>query len=95
MWVFDYRNVEYKMESPGEGLLIQGEISNRSGQNFNSIVFRIVVFAKNIPLGNTTFTINGFPTRQTRYFETCIKDITDTKIVNSISRWEIYPESGY
>lgn len=83
------------MDNPARGLYVKGEISNRSGQNFNSIVFRVVVFAKNIPLGNTTFTINGFPTHQTRTFEAFIKTISDTKIVNSISRWEIFPESGY
>jgi len=95
MWLFEYRNVEYKRGPPGEGLLITGEIANRSGQSFNSIVFRIVVFARSMPLGNATFAINGFPMYQTRHFEVYISQLTDARIVNSISRWEILAESGY
>jgi hypothetical protein len=54
-----------------------------------------VVFARSMPLGNATFAINGFPMYQTRHFEVYIKELSDTKIVNSISRWEIFAESGY
>jgi len=95
MWVFDSRNVEYKIKNPANGLTVKGEITNRSGHNFNSIVFRVVAYARNTPLGNATLTINGFPTYQTRTFEVHIKDITDTKIVNSITRCDIIPEGGY
>lgn len=95
MLFFEVRNVEFRMEDPHLGLTIKGEIVNKTGRSFSAVVFRVVVFNKNMPLGNTTMVMNGFNEGQMRIFETNIVELRDKKIVNFINRCEIFPESAY
>jgi hypothetical protein len=92
---FRYQNITYKKEHQGDGLMISGEISNASGRSYNSVVFRIVLFIKSIPIGNAVITINGFINGQTRTFEKRVGDLAYNKVIQEITNYDIYPESGY
>lgn len=91
---FSYKNIEFKKHATEKWFIITGEIINNSGRNFNAVVFRIILFIKNIPVGNTVITINGFYAGQTRTFETQIGEL-DYRIIPEITRCEIYAESTY
>jgi proteasome assembly chaperone (PAC2) family protein len=92
---FRYQNITYKREHQGEGLVVSGEITNASGRSYHSVVFRIVLFIKSIPIGNAVITINGFINGQTRTFEKRVGDLAYNKVIQEITNYDIYPESGY
>jgi proteasome assembly chaperone (PAC2) family protein len=91
---FEYRKVAYKKDEGG-WLIVTGEITNRSGKSYNSVVFRIILFIKNIPIGNAVLTMNGFYNGQTRTFEKQMTDLEYHKLIDKITQWEIYAESAY
>ena len=64
-------------------------------RDFNAVVFRIIVFVSSIPKANVTLTINGFPAKQSHYFEKEIEDIIYSEELKKAIRCEIYPESAY
>ncbi len=91
---FAFSNIKFKKHSAENWLVISGEITNNAGKNFQAVVFRLVIFNKNTPICNTTFTINGFHIGQTKTFERQVGEL-EYKIVPEISRYEIYAESAY
>ena len=92
---FSYNNIVFKKDSHGEGLVARGEITNKTGRDFHSVVFRLVLFIKNIPIGDVAVTINGFNSGQTRTFEKQVGELVYSKVIKDISRYEIFPDSGY
>ena len=66
---FHYADVTLKRQVDGQGMLVTGEIINKSGKNYNAVAFRIILFIKDIFIGSATVTINGFCTGQRRRFE--------------------------
>ncbi|MDD2689780.1 MAG: hypothetical protein PHT41_06500 [Candidatus Omnitrophica bacterium] len=92
---FTYENITFKRHGASESLVVGGDIVNRSGRNYNSVVFRVVLFVKNTPVGSEVVTINGFLSGQTRSFEKPIGDLEYSKIANSITQCDIYAESAY
>jgi len=92
---FDYRNITFKQDPQGEGLVISGDITNKSGKNYHSVVFRVILFIKSTPIGNTTITINGFANNQTKRFEKQMGELQYKKVAPEITYHEIYPESAY
>ena len=91
---FTYGNVKFKRQEEGTGLMMTVEITNNSGRNFNSVVFRIVVFIKTMPIASLALTVNGFAMGQTKVFERRIEEL-EYKITPEITRYEVYPESAY
>lgn len=92
---FFYQNIEFRKYAEEDILAVTGEISNKSGRNYHSVVFKITVFIKTIPVGNATLTINGFLNGQTRTFTRRIGELVYSKVIKDISHCEIYPESAY
>lgn len=92
---FDYRNVGFKKDPEGDGLVIYGDIINKSGRNYHAVVFRIIVFIKSTPIGSIATTINGFAHNQTKKFEKKVAELEYSKVISAISHYEIYPESAY
>lgn len=92
---FYYTNITFHKQEHGPGLVVKGEITNRSGKNWSAVVFRIILFIKTIPIGNATFTINGFSNGQMRRFEKQIGELEHSKVIKDITRCEICAESGY
>lgn len=76
-------------------LVMRGEVTNNSGKSYHAVVFRAIIFIKNIAIGNITFIINGFNNGQTREFEAQIGELQFDKVIRDISRHEIYAESAY
>ncbi len=91
---FTYGNVKFRKQEEGFGLMMEGEITNNSGRSFDSVVFRIVVFIKTVPIASIALTINGFAIGQTKTFERRVEEL-EYKITPEITRYEIYPESAY
>jgi len=89
------RNISFKRHEQEDWLVVTGEITNNSGRNYNAVVFRMVVFIKSTPIGNAAITINGFYNGQTRTFERQIEELGYSKVVNEITRCEVYAESAY
>jgi len=96
MWRgFRYDNISFKKDTEGDRLVVSGEITNISGKNYNAVVFRLILFIKGAPIGNIIITIHGFRSGQTKRFEKRTGDLEYSKVAKEISRYEIYPESGY
>jgi hypothetical protein len=92
---FNYANIEFKKQHDGDGLVICGQITNKSGRNYHSVVFRVTVFTKSIPVGSAVVTINGFMNGQTRLFERQVGELNYSKVISRITNHEIYAESAY
>lgn len=93
--IFDFKNIEFKKHEQEDSLVVTGEIANRSGKSYNAVAFRIIVFLKNIPIGNATFTINAFSMGQTKKFTKQIGGLAYSAVIKDINRCEIYAESAY
>jgi len=93
--IFHYNNIAFKKHAQESWLMVSGEVTNRSGKAFNSVVFRLTLFIKTIPVGNVVITINGFLNGQTRRFEKQIGELEYHKVINDITKYDIYPESAY
>ena len=92
---FFYNNITFKKEDQGMGVVVRGEIINNSGRSFNAVVFRAVIFARTIPIGNVNIIINGFSNGQSRTFENRVEELQYEKVKNDITKCEIYAESAY
>ncbi|MFA4842695.1 MAG: hypothetical protein WC658_02550 [Candidatus Omnitrophota bacterium] len=92
---FRYQNITYKKETEGNGLMVKGEITNNSGRSYNSVVFRLVLFIKSVPIGSAGITINGFVSGQTRTFEKKVAELEYNHVIKDITNYDIYAESGY
>jgi hypothetical protein len=92
---FYYHNIEFQRHKSEEWLVAAGEIVNKSGRDFNSIVFKLVIYIKTIAIGSTNVVINGFCNNQMRRFEKQIEELVYHKISKDITHWEMYPESWY
>ena len=92
---FTYSNITLKQHPEGPWVMAQGEITNKSGRNFHSVVFRIILFIRSTPIGNVTVTINGFLNNQTRQFEKQVGELEYKKVCEDITKIDIYPESAY
>lgn len=92
---FDYRNVGFKKDDQEDWLVATGEITNKSGRNYNAIVFRLILFIKSIPIGNAMITINGFHNGQTKRFEKRVGELEYRRVNEQITHYEIYPEGAY
>ena len=93
--LFTYKNINFKKHGASESLVVTGDIVNRSGRNYNAVVFRMVLFVKNTPVGSEVVTINGFLNGQTRSFEKEVGDLDYSRIASSITQCDIYAESAY
>lgn len=92
---FHYASVNFKKQANGDRLVITGEITNASMQNYQAVLFRIFLFLKKRPLYITSITINGFSGGQTRGFEKLIEELEYSKVMGSIAGCEIVAETAY
>lgn len=93
--IFEYRNISFKQRPSSNLSLVTGEVVNKSGRDYSSVIFRLVVFKNTRPIANITFNINGFIAGQTRTFEKHIEDIEYAFLIQNMNRYEIYAESAY
>ena len=91
---FEYNNIEFKRSSEG-WLIVKGDVMNSSGKNYNSVVFRIILYIKAIPIGNTTMTIKGFYNSQTKAFERQVEELKFDAVANQNPSCQFYVESAY
>ncbi len=91
----DYYNISFIKEEGGKRLIVKGEVSNRSGKNFNAVAIRVVVFNKNIPLANFVVIVNGLLSNQTKSFEKAAEDLEYDQVYKNITRFEVLTESAY
>lgn len=92
---FDYRNIAFKKEAEGDGLVVSGDIINKSGRSYHAVVFRIIIFIKSTPIGSASIIVNGFTNNKTKKFEKKIAELSYSKVSKDITHHEIYPESAY
>ena len=91
---FPFYNINFRRKGGGKWVFVQGEITNDSGKDYNTALFRISVFDKNLLMWTGTIKIMGFRKRQTRPFELVMDGLT-YRSMPAISRYDIYFESGY
>jgi len=91
---FLYSNIEFKKDEEENTLIVKGEILNDSGRHYNTVVFRMILFIKAIPVANINFVIHNFHINQLRPFEVRVPEL-DYRLITRITRCEIYPESAY
>jgi hypothetical protein len=91
---FQFYNVTFKRKGTAHWVFAQGEIANESGKDYNTAMFRMSIFDKNLLMWTGTLKIMGFRKRQTRPFELLMEGL-NYRSMSAISRYEIYFESGY
>jgi hypothetical protein len=92
---FEFYNVTFKRSETGAWLVIKGEIRNNSGRSYATVVFAVIVFVRNIPIGSCKILISGFAPAQSRPFEKQVGDLEYDRVFNDITHYEIFPESAY
>ena len=92
---FSYQNIEFRQNESGVSLEVRGEVTNKSGRSYHSVVFRVMLFIKSTQIGSENLTINGFLNGQTRTFSKSFNELEYARVGKDISHYEIYPESGY
>lgn len=84
MWRnFRYDSIDFKRHTEGDWLVVTGEITNISGRDYNAVSFRVILFTRDIPIGNTIITLHGFRKGQTRCFEKRVEELGYDKVVKS------------
>jgi hypothetical protein len=91
---FIYSNIEYKKHPEEDSIIVTGEITNDAGKHYNTVVFRMILFIRAIPVANVNFVVRNFYANQTKPFEVRVPELS-YKLISRISRCEIYPESAY
>jgi hypothetical protein len=92
---FVFSNIKFSRSKTEVALRITGEVRNCMNKNFSSVVFRITVFLKDLPVANTTLVINGFGSQQPRIFDKDIEGFNYVEGIEKAVRCDIYPESVY
>ena len=91
----EYFNVKIEKVKETNGIVIRGEVSNRTDVNYSTIALRILLFVKNIAIANVIVLISGLTAGATKEFEKGVEDLEYDKIAKDITRYEIYTESAY
>ena len=91
---FYYYNINFKKKGTGKWVFAQGEISNESGKDYNTALFRLSIYDKSALMWTGNIKVMGFRKRQTRTFELLLEGL-NYRSMSAISRYEIYFESGY
>ncbi|MBN1913607.1 MAG: hypothetical protein JW788_04330 [Candidatus Omnitrophica bacterium] len=92
---FNFDNVVFKRDSSEDALAVSGDITNNSNRDYSSVVFRLVILSKEIPLGHVMITINGFNRGRLRHFEKTLYRMTYSEAINKVTGYETYFEGGY
>ncbi|MBI4982572.1 MAG: hypothetical protein HZC15_05510 [Candidatus Omnitrophica bacterium] len=91
----DFYNINHIKAESGNQVVVKGEVANRSGKNYSAIAIRVILFIKNIPVGNVVVVVNGLPNGITKCFEKQVEELDFEAVGNSITRYEVYVESAY
>ncbi len=92
--IFTYTNVSFKRYQTTNIAYAEGEITNDSGKDYNTAIFRMSIYDKNMLIWSGFIKIRGFRNRQTRTFEIPLEGFAGG-MVSKIAKFEIYFESGY
>jgi hypothetical protein len=92
---FSFENVNFRKDNSEDLLIVSGEVTNKTGRDYSSVVFRLIVFAKDIPLGHTLVTINGFGNGRMKRFERRFESLIYSQVNTKISNYETTFEGGY
>lgn len=91
---FPFYNVTFKRKGDGKWVFAEGEIENNTNKDYSVALFRISVFDKNILIWTGPLKIKGFKKRQHKPFEILMEGLNYYSL-STISRYDIYFESGY
>jgi hypothetical protein len=93
--LFQFSEIDVVKHPDQNYVVARGDIINKSGKDFNSVVFQLNIFLKNTSLGNTKVVMNGFRNGQRRRFEKPVENLAYSKIAGEALRYEIAAESWY
>ena len=91
----EYHHLEIVRFKKTNQIFIKGEVTNNSGKSYNTVVVRIVLFIKNMPVVNEVFVINGLLKGSTRAFERNIYELNPNQTAEDILRYEIFTDNYY
>ena len=91
----DYHSIAIEKSETTSQIVIKGEVTNNSGKSYAAVAVRIVLFIKNICIGNAVFMINGLPKGATKAFAKIMDDLEYDQIAKDITHYEIYTDSCY
>jgi hypothetical protein len=91
----NFYNVTISKADNSNQVVVRGDVENRSGNNYNAVAIRIILFMKNIPIASTVTVVNGLYSGRTKGFEKFVEDLDYTQVFKDITRYEIYAESAY
>jgi hypothetical protein len=92
---FEIYNVSFCRVEKGTQMMVRGEITNKTGRDYNAVAIRVVLFKTNIPIVNTVVVVNGLPNGRNRTFEKVLEELDYNQVVKEINRQEAYVESAY
>jgi len=87
-------NIIYEKDKISNSVVITGEITNRSGKDYSAVVFKVVLFIREKPVGHAMMTINGFSSGETKVFTKLVRE-ADFRHITQSARCEIIAESAY
>lgn len=91
---FSFYNINFYKKGGGKWVFVQGEIENNTRRDYHAALFRISIFDRNVLMWTGIIKIAGFRKKQIKPFEVFMEGL-DYRSIHSISKYEIYFESGY
>ncbi|MGD9014418.1 MAG: hypothetical protein PVI33_00085 [Candidatus Omnitrophota bacterium] len=91
---FLYRDVSLTRSGRKGWVFAKGEVSNNTAKNYQTAAFRFSLFAKDKIVWTGIFKIRGLRKGQAKPFEFHLEGL-DYKEITTISKQEIFFESGY
>jgi len=91
---FEFYNVTFQKVGSGIWVYARGDVKNNTNKDYNTAMFRLSLFDKNLLIWTGTFKVMGFRKGHTRPFEFLMEKLNH-KSLEGVSRYEVYFESGY
>ena len=91
--MFTYYNITYKRSSQ-DWIVVNGEIKNDSRRNYETALFRLIIYDRKKPIGMGFFRVHSFRMKSLKNFEVLIFGL-HYRFIPHIARYEVILESGY
>ena len=91
---FFYRHISFKKLGTVPWVYVKGEITNNSRRDYNTAVFRMVIFSKDVAMWNGVIKIRNLKKKQTKFFELFMIGL-EHRFIPKITKYDIYFERGY
>jgi hypothetical protein len=94
MMLFPTYEVQFDKSGFDESVVVTGDIKNDSSRDYNTAMFKIILYSRNKLVGAGVLKVYDFKRNMTKPFKTYVPVDSAVKIT-AIDRYEVTIEGGY